>query len=258
MSDPVTGHGITQETYEARRTSFGAGAAEYDRVRPEWPADILTWLMGDPRGAVDVLDLGAGTGKGTRALADLGHRVTAVEPSEGMREVLQAGLAGRDVAVLCAHAEDLPLPDDSVDAVVCLQAWHWVDAEVAGPEVARVLRAGGTFGLAWHALDLGEEWVRDLYEIALRPEASRDESDPDEPLEIPGFAPARPERRAYIMSLTPNDLAVQAGSWSHIAIHPERERILEELRRLGASVAGPDGLVRLPHVTTCYRTQVPA
>ena len=133
MGDPVTGQGISQQTYEARRTSFGAGAREYDRVRPGWPRDTLSWLLGEPVRPMDVLDLGAGTGKGTRTLVDAGHRVTAAEPSEGMREVLRDELEAAGVTVVDARAESLPVEDASFDAVVCLQAWHWVDPQVAGP-----------------------------------------------------------------------------------------------------------------------------
>ena len=58
FSDPTT--------VEARRTSFGAGAAAYDAVRPPWPEATVTWLLGEPAGPARVLDLGAGTGLGTR------------------------------------------------------------------------------------------------------------------------------------------------------------------------------------------------
>ncbi|WP_018155109.1 class I SAM-dependent methyltransferase [Demetria terragena] len=255
MAADLTGSGMTQEVYEARRTSFEEGAAEYERVRPEWPAETLAWLLGDPGAPRDVLDIGAGTGKATRVLADLGHHVTALEPAAGMREVLQASVAHRAVQVLPTGAESIPLPDSSIDAAVCLQAWHWVDHDIAGPEVARVLRPGGTFGLAWHSLDVQVPWVRELHEVTCRPEASETASD-EEPLDIPGFAPAHPVRRAYIMRISPEDLAVQVRSWSHITIHPDKEEILGDVRTLGQRVAGDDGLLELPHVTTCFRTQV--
>lgn len=256
MKDPAAAHGITRDTHEARRTSFDNGAPEYDRVRPEWPADTLDWLLGSPADPLDVLDLGAGTGKGTRALADLGHRVTAVEPSDGMRAALESGLGSREVEVLPGRAEQLPLTDASVDSVVCLQAWHWVDPEAAGPEAARVLRPGGTFGLAWHVLDTTEGWLRELHAVTRRPERSAPSAADEDPLAIPGFVLAQPHLRSYDMRLSPADLATQIGSWSHVAIHPERDTMLEEVRRLGERFADADGLVGLPHTTRCYRAKV--
>ena len=48
-----------------------------------------------------------------------------------------------DTRALLGTAEEIPLPDNSVDAVLVAQAWHWVDPARAIPEVARVLRPGG-------------------------------------------------------------------------------------------------------------------
>src|SRR6187551_594679 len=102
------------EVFGARRVAFGAYATTYDAVRPEWPAGTVTWMLGSPSTgtACRVVDLGAGTGKGTRAIAALGHEVVAVKPSDGMREALTASLqhlpgevAGR-ISSLAGGAED--------------------------------------------------------------------------------------------------------------------------------------------------------
>src|SRR6187551_576962 len=58
--------------------SFGGVAEAYDRGRPSYPADAVTWLIGDD--PATVLELGAGTGKLTRVLVDLGHDVHATDP----------------------------------------------------------------------------------------------------------------------------------------------------------------------------------
>lgn len=101
-------------------SSFGAAASQYQRGRPEYPWSAVEWLV--PRRARRVLDLGAGTGKLTRSLASAGLAVTAVEPSRGMREQLEAAVPG--AVVLAGTAEKIPLADASVDAVVVAHAWH--------------------------------------------------------------------------------------------------------------------------------------
>ena len=74
----------------ARAASFESVADIYERSRPGYPEDAVRWLAGDePR---DVVDLGAGTGKLTRSLVALGHRVTAIEPLPAMRAQLQAAV----------------------------------------------------------------------------------------------------------------------------------------------------------------------
>lgn len=135
--------------------SFGLAAQEYERGRPGYPEAALDWLL--PTGAGDVVDLGAGTGKLTRQLDARNLAVVAVEPSAAMRAELVRTLPG--VPALAGAAEDIPLPDDSADAVVVAQAWHWVDQRLAVPEVARVLRPGGRLGLIWNFRDESADWV---------------------------------------------------------------------------------------------------
>ena len=76
-------------TVEARRTSFGALATTYDAVRPPWPESTVAWLLGNPDGPRRVLDLGAGTGLGTRTIAALGHERRRARP--GGRDAGRSG-----------------------------------------------------------------------------------------------------------------------------------------------------------------------
>jgi SAM-dependent methyltransferase len=139
-----------------RSTSFGSIAADYDRLRPQASAEAVDWLL--PERHDLVVDVGAGTGLFSRALASAGAHVVAVEPDERMRAVLQERSAG--VEVLAGTGEALPLPDASADGVFASSAWHWMDSDQAIPEVARVLRDGGRFGVIWTGLDRQTEWLR--------------------------------------------------------------------------------------------------
>jgi SAM-dependent methyltransferase len=143
------------EKKSRQAASFDRAAVVYERSRPEYPAEAVDWLL--PAGATTVLDLGAGTGKLTRALAARGLEVFAVDPSPKMLEQLRAAIPGATVSV--GTAEDIPLADASVDAIVVGQAWHWVDQDAALPSVARVLRPGGTLGLVWNIRDDRVPWV---------------------------------------------------------------------------------------------------
>jgi SAM-dependent methyltransferase len=95
-----------------------------------------------------VLDLGAGTGKLTRLLCTSFARVVAVEPDDGMRRRLVALCPQADV--LAGSAEQIPLADDSIDAVFAAQCFHTFDNERALAEVARVLRPRGMLVLLWN------------------------------------------------------------------------------------------------------------
>jgi SAM-dependent methyltransferase len=130
-----------------RRLSFGAHADAYDRARPEWPEEVARWLV--PEDARLVVELGAGTGKLTRAIAALGARVVAVEPDERMRTVLEErGLGG-----VSGSAEEIPLADGEADVVVAGSCLHWFDLDRALPEIRRVLCPGGRFAFGWNHRD---------------------------------------------------------------------------------------------------------
>ncbi|KAK3110476.1 hypothetical protein LTR53_015194, partial [Teratosphaeriaceae sp. CCFEE 6253] len=103
-----------------------ADSTHYDKYRPSYSATATEELLKQCRVSGEknarVLDLAAGSGKFTEVIA---HRpeqydIIAVEPHDGMREVLeQKGLPG--VTVKTGRADGIPLEDESVDAVICAQ-----------------------------------------------------------------------------------------------------------------------------------------
>jgi SAM-dependent methyltransferase len=135
--------------------SFGAVAVANDRLRPGPPPDAVDWLL--PASRDVVVDLAAGTGLLTRALAGKAGHVIAVEPDERMRSVLQARSA--DVEVMAGRGESIPLPDASADALFVSSAWHWMDPNLAVAEIGRVLRDGGRFGVIWTGRQRDIEWL---------------------------------------------------------------------------------------------------
>jgi len=152
-----------------RARSFGRVAAEYERGRPGYPPEAIEWLLGAR--PLEVLDLGAGTGKLTRALLDAGHRVTAVEPLDEMRAILSSRLP--TARALAGSAEHLPLADASVDAVAVGSAFHWFDESAALAEIARVLRPRGVLGLLGNAFEVSSPWVARVREILGPPAIER-------------------------------------------------------------------------------------
>lgn len=143
---------------ETRGLLFGEIADRYDRFRPGVPKAALDWLLSD--GCDTVIDLAAGTGALTRALRGRVRQVIAVEPDPRMREILVRSCP--ETVVMPGTAERMPLPDGKADALLISMAWHWMDPQRSVPEIARVLRVGGTFGVLWNHRDLSVPWVADL------------------------------------------------------------------------------------------------
>lgn len=235
---------------EAQRTSFGQAAALYDRIRPDYPLDAVRWMVGDA--PVHVVDVGAGTGKLTRALVAAGHRVTAVEPDAGMRAQLAASTPG--VTVLDGSAERVPLPDGSVDAVVAGQAFHWFDLDRAPAELARVLRPGGVLAPVWNLRDESVAWVARLTELTRDMDGSRTETDVPR---LPGFEPPESARFAHSVPMTPDGLLdlIRSRSWYLTATPEGRAEFDGRVRDLCAThpdLAGRASF-ELPYVTVAYR-----
>jgi ubiquinone/menaquinone biosynthesis C-methylase UbiE len=154
--------------HESAQRGFGAGAGDYDRARPGYPAEAVEWIcerLGVGPGRT-VVDLGAGTGKLTRMLLGRGATVVAVEPVESMRDRLAAAMP--DVPAVSGTAKDMPLGDGSADVVTVAQAFHWFDSEPALVEISRVLRPGGGVALIWNTWDADQPLQRSLHRIVER------------------------------------------------------------------------------------------
>jgi SAM-dependent methyltransferase len=149
-------------------SSFGAAATAYAEHRPDYAEAAVRWALAPVWDAppVRVVDIGAGTGKLTATLVRLGADVTAVEPDPQMLAELRRALP--EVRSVPGSAEEMPLPDASVDAVLAGQAMHWFDMSRTMPEIARVLRPGGVFAGLWNVDDDRVGWVADLAEMSKR------------------------------------------------------------------------------------------
>ena len=122
---------------------------------------------------------------------------------------MAAVLAERSPGVhaIGGRGEAIPLRDASADGVFIASAWHWLDAGLAVPEIARVLRDGGRLGVISTSRDPGVEWVRELGwpATAAAGDAGR---------------PERHRRRHHDVTLPPDASFTGAGTASFTFIRP--------------------------------------
>lgn len=247
-----------------RGSSFGAVAAAYAEHRPDYPPDAVLWCvapLGRDIAGLRVLDLGAGTGKLTALLAEGGADVHAVEPDAAMLAELRRRLPS--IRALGAPAEAIPLPDGSVDAVLCAQSLHWFDLSRALPEIARVLTTGGVLGALWNSDDDRVPWVaglRDAAEGAAAPTLSSRRAEAAHftadqfgmrftPVERAEFANGQPRTAASLVALLATHSTVLVMSPA------ERDRVLGQARAyLASRPETAAGEFELPMVTSALRT----
>ncbi|MEW6184641.1 MAG: class I SAM-dependent methyltransferase [Thermodesulfobacteriota bacterium] len=120
----------------------------------------LRELLNLPTGAV-IADIGAGTGNYAQALAGLGFKIMAVEPSEEMRS---QATPHRDVEWFSGPAEAIPLPDHSVDGVmVVLALHHFSSLEKAGNEIHRICPKGPIVIYTFDPRQGEEPWFKNYF-----------------------------------------------------------------------------------------------
>lgn len=248
---------MTQRVHRSAAVGFDRAGAAYERGRPGYPDGAVAKLareLGIEDGRL-VLDLAAGTGKLTRALTGLGAELIAVEPVAGMREQLVRAVP--EAEVLHGTAEQIPLGDSAVDAVVVAQAFHWFDAPVAAAEIHRVLRPGGGLGVIWNSWDESVGWVERTQALVhehVKGSPQQRTSGWAAELEQTGlFTPLQRDRFPNVVHGDLETLLARISSVSYVAAlgDAERMRLLHAVREVVAS--DPETMeqteIRMPYTT---------
>jgi SAM-dependent methyltransferase len=238
---------------ELAARGFSSAADVYERARPGYAPEAVAWvcrrLLLEP--GRTVLDLGAGTGKLTRDLVPTGATVVAVEPLDEMRARLVETVPEADA--LAGTAEEIPLPDVSVDAVVCAQAFHWFDFDRALPEIHRVLRPGCSLALIWNSRDLSDALQAKLDALLdpFRPSALSGGHSGDQVGDSPLFGPVEARTWPSEQRVSLEGLLDVIASRSFVASleAPAREELLERIR---AAFAGEEEPLVLRYVVEAF------
>src|ERR1700733_8165165 len=150
---------------------FSDRVENYIKYRPSYPHEVLTCLAskGNLNTGSAIADVGSGTGIFSGLLLAQGYRVYAVEPNESMQEaaIMQFGNDENFVPV-AGTAETTSLPSNSIDLIVCAQAFHWFDAEKSKTEFKRILKNDGMVALIWNNRDAETDEFAAAYENLLK------------------------------------------------------------------------------------------
>lgn len=237
-------------------TRFSDRVADYVRYRPSYPAaaiDAILSGLGDPF-AMAAADVGAGTGISARLLADRGVRVVAVEPNVDMQ---QGAEPHARVTWQTGTAEASGLGANSVQLVLCAQAFHWFRQPEALAEFHRMLKPGGRLALMWNKRDSRDPFTAGYRQAIVEVEG-------ESPLEMREYDPGVMDRDGLFTAATlfemPNEqtfglpgLIGRSMSASYVPKTGERfERLRESLTRLHGQYVNAEGQVALRYVTQVY------
>jgi SAM-dependent methyltransferase len=232
---------------------FGAQAGAYQRGRPNYSDEAIDWMLKGIAPGARILDLAAGTGKLTTQLLDRGYDVVAVEPVDEMRHELSVVAPGAEV--LAGAAEEIPLPDSSVDAILIAQAFHWFDERAAMVELTRVVRRRGRLALIWNERDDSVPWMAGLTTILHSKVTVPYDRDRDWPaiIDKPGtFTRVENHRGSFHHMIDTETLVARVASTSYIGAMSVEDRapFLERTRSLVAGFPQP---FEMPYVSDAYR-----
>jgi ubiquinone/menaquinone biosynthesis C-methylase UbiE len=151
---------------DSERWVFNKMADVYES-RPPYPDALVNaiWAFCSSIGP-SVCDLGAGVGHLALPLARRGLDVVAVEPAQEMLARLtdRAKSSGLNLSLVHAAAESMPLANASIHVAIIADALHFLDAELTGRELRRVLAARA--GLALVTCELADTpFMRALVEV---------------------------------------------------------------------------------------------
>jgi ubiquinone/menaquinone biosynthesis C-methylase UbiE len=132
---------------------FSDRVDNYVKYRPGYPAEVITFLQNECDLSANsiIADIGSGTGIFTKLLLERGYKVYAVEPNTDMQQAAKEYLGdNKNFIPTDGSAEATNLPSNSIDLIVCAQAFHWFNNEKTQAEFKRILKADGNAALIWN------------------------------------------------------------------------------------------------------------
>lgn len=151
-----------------RALSFGPVAAAYEQFRPGYPDRLVDEVLSYAGIPIrTALEIGAGTGKATRAFAARDIAITATDPDAAMLAELRRHVPPT-VAIVQAAFEDLP-GTHTYDLVFAAAALHWTEPRHRWARVSALLSQDGIFASFGGQLNLEDKGVADAVRAVRSP-----------------------------------------------------------------------------------------
>lgn len=147
---------------------FSQKANDYRSGRTHYPKAIASILRELELPGNKAVDAGCGTGIFSQMLLDCGFTVYGVEPNAEMLCAAKEQLHCSQFVPIQSTAEEIPLPDHSVDFICAAQSFHWFDRDAFRLCCNRLLRPGGKIALIWNTKDPAHPLMQGFRQSAVR------------------------------------------------------------------------------------------
>ncbi|WGS17032.1 MULTISPECIES: class I SAM-dependent methyltransferase [unclassified Bradyrhizobium] len=231
------------------RQAFGADPAGYHNARPAYPEWVYETLSSRCalRRNTATFEIGAGTGKATRRLLELGaDPLTVIEPDPRLADFLRNDNADVALRVIVAPFEDAELEEQAFDLGVSATSFHWLDGEKALAKIVRLLRPGGWWVAVWNVF--GDDSQPDPFHEAttqlLKGPTGPSISEGGKPFALDtaarlaalqhagGFHIVDHSTSRWPLVLDAEQTVALYSTYSNISARLDRERVLAELGRI--------------------------
>jgi len=242
---------------------FTGKTEKYVQFRPHYSEHVLQHLfeqVGVQQEDI-VADIGAGTGIFTKELLKKGLQVVAVEPNDEMRQALIDQLVTQDARLTVSQgsAENTGLDDNSVNHIVCAQAFHWFDQIKTREEFNRILAPSGQVVLIWNQRDVGVSPFMEGYEALFLKYGHQYDKVAHKSVSqqsLAFFYGGKPPQYSYYPLIQPLDYdglfgRIQSSSFSLKEDDPRFGEYLEDIRALFESHQ-VNGFVQMQYRTDIY------
>jgi len=231
------------------REAYGINPAGYHAWRPAYPAWMYEMIRS--RCSVgtntDVLEIGAGTGIATQQVLTWGVRsLTAIEPDARSANFLLATTQNDALTVINTSLEDADLPVAGFDVAICITAFHWLKEDEALARIARLLKPGGWWAMAWNVF--GDPNLHDAFHEATKDLLTGPSSPAEDGRRVPFALDIDARMAALKRAIAFDDIEYRVESWplvltaeqtvnlyatfSNIIILEDRDMLLAELGRI--------------------------
>jgi ubiquinone/menaquinone biosynthesis C-methylase UbiE len=150
---------------------FSIRANDYVKYRPTYPTEAINYIFDTFELTNDsfVADIGSGTGKFTELFANRVRTIYGVEPNKEMREAAELSLKGQtNYKSVNGDSEHTNLDSNSIDAVVCAQAFHWFNVEKTKIEFLRIIKQKKQTALIWNIRDIKDPFFSEYEKLLIK------------------------------------------------------------------------------------------
>lgn len=153
---------VNNDDLRDRRERFDQIAVNYEKYRPGYPKELIGEIFSlvNLSSSGTILEVGSGSGKATELLAQRGHVILCLEPSNELISLAKVKFQG-DAGVVFSNTtfEDWQPDKFTFDLVVSAQAFHWIDPSIGYKKTAAILRNEGWLALFWNMYPKNEDFL---------------------------------------------------------------------------------------------------